>query len=107
MEASHVSAKINVDALPRSPVLRRQAQAIQYQCVASGGDDYELCFTASPNQHDTITSLSKELGLPLTCIGQITKAQDESLLILEDSDGIPLRPEKSQALLRSFDHFRD
>ncbi len=107
LEASHVSAKINVDALPRSPVLRRQDQAIQYQCAASGGDDYELCFTASPNQHDTITSLSKELGLPLTCIGQITKAQDESLLVLEDSDGRPLRPEKSQALLRSFDHFRD
>ncbi len=107
LEASHVGAKINLDALPRSTVLRRQDQAIQYQCAASGGDDYELCFTANPNQHAKIASLSKELGLPLTCIGQITEAQNESLLILEDSDGIPLSPEKSQALLRSFDHFRD
>ena len=107
LETSHVSAKINLDALPRSTVLRRQAQAIQYQCAASGGDDYELCFTANPDQHDKIASLSKELGLPLTCIGQITKAQDKSLFILEDGEGIPLGPEKSQALLRSFDHFRD
>ncbi|NDC51488.1 MAG: thiamine-phosphate kinase, partial [Burkholderiaceae bacterium] len=45
LEASHVGAQINIDALPRSLVLRRQAQAIQYQCAASGGDDYELCFT--------------------------------------------------------------
>ncbi len=107
LEASHVGAQINLDALPRSTVLRRQAQAIQYQCAASGGDDYELCFTAKPNQHNTITGLSKKLGLPLTCIGQITEVQNESLLILEDSDGIPLSPEKSRALLRSFDHFRD
>ncbi len=107
LEASHVGAQINLDALPRSQVLRRQDQAIQYQCAASGGDDYELCFTANPNQHDNIASLSKELGLPLTCIGQITEVQNESLLILENSDGIPLGPEKSQALLRSFDHFRD
>ncbi len=88
-------------------MLRRQVEAIQHQCAASGGDDYELCFTANPNQHDNIMSLSKELALPLTCIGQITEAQDQSLLILEDSDGIPLSTEKSQALQKSFDHFRD
>ncbi len=107
LEASQVGAKINLDALPRSQVLRRQVEAIQHQCAASGGDDYELCFTANPNQHDNIMSLSKELALPLTCIGQITEAQDQSLLILEDSDGIPLSTEKSQALQKSFDHFRD
>ncbi len=107
LEASHVGAQINLEALPRSQVLRRQVEAIQYQCATSGGDDYELCFTANPNQHDNIKNLSKELGLPLTCIGQITEAQDENLLILQDSDGIPLSPEKSQALQRSFDHFRE
>lgn len=107
LEASHVGAQINIDALPRSTVLRRQDQAIQYQCAASGGDDYELCFTANPDQHRNIEALSKELKLPLTCIGQITEAQDKSLLMLEDSDGIPLGPERSQALQKSFDHFRD
>ena len=107
LEASRVGAQINVDALPRSQVLRRQVETIQYQCAASGGDDYELCFTANPNQQDNIASLSKELGLPLTRIGQITEARDESLLILQGRDGIPLSPEKSQALQRSFDHFRE
>ncbi|NDH56421.1 MAG: thiamine-phosphate kinase, partial [Burkholderiaceae bacterium] len=107
LEASHVGAQINIDALPRSLVLRRQAQAIQYQCAASGGDDYELCFTTNPNQHDKITKLSAELGLPLTCIGQIIKSQDENSLILENSDGVPLSPEQTKELQRSFDHFRD
>jgi thiamine-monophosphate kinase len=107
LEASHVGAQINIDALPRSQVLRRQAQAIQYQCAASGGDDYELCFTTNSNQHDKITKLSAELGLPLTCIGQIIKSQDENSLILENSDGVPLSPEQTKELQRSFDHFRD
>jgi len=107
LEASHVGAQINIDALPRSQVLRRQAQAIQYQCAASGGDDYELCFTTNSNQHDKITKLSAELGLPLTCIGQIIKSQDENSLILENSDGVPLSPKQTKELQRSFDHFRD
>lgn len=107
LEASHVGARINVDALPRSQVLRRQAEVIQYQCAASGGDDYELCFTANPNQHDNITSLSKELRLPLTCIGQVTEFQDKNVLILEDGYGTPLSSEQSNELQRSFDHFRD
>ena len=85
----------------------RQAQEIQYQCAASGGDDYELCFTTNPNQHDNIAKLSAELGLPLTCIGQIIKSQDENSLILENSDGVPLSPEQTNELQRSFDHFRD
>lgn len=107
LEASHVGAQINIEALPRSQVLRRQSEVIQYQCAASGGDDYELCFTTKPDQHDKIAKLSTELGLPLTCIGQITEVRDENVLVLQDRYGSPIDREQSEALQRSFDHFRD
>ena len=40
-------------------------------CVLSGGDDYELCFTASNAQRSAIETISQKLQLPLTRIGSI------------------------------------
>ncbi|MDP3086948.1 MAG: thiamine-phosphate kinase [Methylotenera sp.] len=40
--------------------------------VLAGGDDYELCFTASLEKHAEILKLSESIKLPLTCIGYIT-----------------------------------
>ncbi len=39
--------------------------------VLTGGDDYELLFTAPPSAADDIEGLSKELDLALTRIGQM------------------------------------
>jgi thiamine-monophosphate kinase len=39
--------------------------------LATGGDDYELLFTAPTEANDEITSLSRGLGLPITEIGVI------------------------------------
>lgn len=45
--ASEVGAEIDVDALPISDALRQHFSADeQYDFALSGGDDYELCFTA-------------------------------------------------------------
>jgi len=107
LEASKISARINVDALPRSKILYRQTETIQYQCAASGGDDYELCFTTNPNQRTTIEALSKELALPLTCIGEITERSGANLLVVHDGLGNPLAKNKMEVLQRSFDHFKD
>jgi thiamine-monophosphate kinase len=38
---------------------------------ASGGDDYELCFTAMPMQHDAIGRLAREHDVAITRIGRI------------------------------------
>jgi thiamine-monophosphate kinase len=37
----------------------------------TGGDDYELIFTAPRSSGDTIQALSKTLVLPLTAIGRV------------------------------------
>jgi thiamine-monophosphate kinase len=67
VDASEVGAELDLDALPLSAALERTVDddaARQY--AATGGDDYELCFTAS-------RSLPDELGgVTVTAIGTIT-----------------------------------
>jgi len=39
----------------------------------SGGDDYELCFTANPSREKAIVRLSGQVGIPITRIGMISE----------------------------------
>jgi len=72
LDASHTAAEIGLAMLPVSPVMRAYvASPLGEQCVLSGGDDYELCFTAPVMHHAKIVSISARLDLPLTCIGKI------------------------------------
>ncbi len=41
--------------------------------VLTGGDDYELVFTASPDSANAIEGISRVLGLPLTDIGRMER----------------------------------
>jgi thiamine-monophosphate kinase len=72
LDASQTSAEIDLALLPVSSVMRAYAASpLGEQCVLSGGDDYELCFTAPVMRHAEITNISARLGLPLACIGKI------------------------------------
>ncbi|MGH9846328.1 MAG: thiamine-phosphate kinase, partial [Blastocatellia bacterium] len=50
------------------------------QALLSGGEDYELCFTASKKKSVELAKLSRKLRLPLTRIGRIEKGQGLTLL---------------------------
>lgn len=54
----------------------------------TGGDDYELCFTAAIEHRTTIDNLAQQLQLPLTRIGTIMA--DQQLTIL-DANHSPLK----------------
>lgn len=70
--ASGVGARLDARALPSSAALRQAFDAATCLALqASGGDDYELCFTAPAAQRDVIHALSQTLNLPLTHIGEI------------------------------------
>jgi thiamine-monophosphate kinase len=70
--ASGVGAEIDVDALPASDALRAAFDAdVRRTLQATGGDDYELCFTAPVAQRAALEALSRALALPLACIGRI------------------------------------
>ncbi len=72
--------------------------ALLQQCILSGGDDYELCFTAPAAYHENLQRISAQLDLPLTCTGKIVAGRG---CIVQDANGKPLHFERS-----GYDHFR-
>ena len=107
LNQSKVDAQIWIDQLPKSAILLKQDLSIQNQFAASGGDDYEICFTADKHQRDAFEQISKTLNLPLTRIGQILEMKGNVALIeILNSDGIQLSNIETTALMKSFDHFK-
>lgn len=71
--ASQVSAEIRIDKLPLMPELVSVfGQKKALQLALTGGDDYQLCFTAPENKVRKIFSLSEDMECPVTVIGQIS-----------------------------------
>ena len=86
LQSSDVGAEINLHDLPCSKIVSNYFADEQVQrMVLTGGDDYELCFTAPVEKHREIRNLSKALGLPLSCIGRITS--DRGLIIRGPDNG--------------------
>lgn len=70
--ASGRGATVEIDALPISAALRRAFDGEQCrQLTASGGDDYELCFTAPVAMRGRIRELTDASDLAVTPIGCI------------------------------------
>jgi thiamine-monophosphate kinase len=97
LEQSGVSATVRLDCLPVLPSGKYEALALD--CQLSGGDDYELVFTAAAARHRQIKQLDQQLGLALTCIGNLTE-EDSGSLNLIDASGRPVT-----AAQRGYDHF--
>jgi thiamine-monophosphate kinase len=90
LDASRVGAAIDASALPSSSALRRavpDAKARRHWQL-SGGDDYELCFTAAPRAAARVAQLARTLRLPLTRIGTITRRRGLRVL---DERGAEMR----------------
>jgi len=73
-----------------------QAAALRY--VLSGGDDYELVFTAPAHQREAVLQAGAGSNTPVTRIGRITAAAGVQVLA---PDGTPVRGDWT-----SFDHFK-
>ena len=98
-QRSGVGAKVEYSAVPCSADLRPlRDQARVRRAILAGGDDYELCFTASPQSVAVIEELSTTLDIALTRIGTIVEGDAVSVF---DAAGRPL-----SARDRGFDHFR-
>lgn len=76
LKRSGMAARVNVDAIPRSPWLAAQADDIQRICTLAGGDDYELCFTAPLAVRSRMADISAQCGVALTRIGEIIAPGD-------------------------------
>jgi thiamine-monophosphate kinase len=93
-EQSKVGARINVDRLPLSSVLRNEMDyASALNLALTGGDDYELCFTIAPTQADWLQQTAQTLNCPVQCIGEITAGSGIDL-VTETGESWP-EPTKS------------
>ena len=68
------------------------------RCALSGGDDYELVFTAPPALRNGVAAAAEATGTAVTRIGTVVA---EPGLVLVDSQGRPVENRYA-----SFDHFR-
>jgi thiamine-monophosphate kinase len=100
LKASHVGAEIDwgtARTLMGASSSWSCPENLAMTCVLSGGDDYELVFTASPADAAKVQSLAQTTCTRITRIGCIT-----------GSLGIVVRDAEGQAIDRhfsSFDHF--
>lgn len=91
--ASGVAAEVALDALPASPSLSERFDAgARIALQATGGDDYELCFTAAPAQREAIAGIAVRCDVPLTRIGRIVAGSGVRAL---RADGSEWHPERS------------
>jgi thiamine-monophosphate kinase len=101
LKASHVGADIDTAMVVSTLGSRAQCNlplATQQMLTLSGGDDYELVFTAPEHARADIAALSVSTHTPITRIGKVNGSQQLRLL---DSEGHEIRNE-----FESFDHFK-
>jgi thiamine-monophosphate kinase len=98
LACSGVGAEIHFDRLPVSAIMAtRLHDPVAQQCLLAGGDDYQLCFTASPALHARIAAVGKSVNVKLSCIGNVTSADG---LTVFDTNYQPMTIHA-----KGFDHF--
>ncbi|WP_396267323.1 thiamine-phosphate kinase [Ideonella sp.] len=99
LRASGVGAELELEALPRSLFLGVQSQAWQRTCLLTGGDDYELLFTAPAERHEEVLLSAAISFTPVHCVGRVV-APERGLVVTQRGTPIDL------AGLSAFDHFK-
>lgn len=99
-EQSAVGGSIQLGDLPLSDAFRAHAAtlpAIPYHFALSGGEDYELCFTAHCSKRGKIEDCVKKCGITATRIGIVTRFSE---VIVTNPDGSSYNLQKA-----GFNHF--
>jgi thiamine-monophosphate kinase len=94
---SSLSATLFVDDLPFGEALSSQTIDTRYALALNGGDDYELCFSASADKHHAVIDAGQRSQTQVTCIGRLDKG---SGIEIQDHQGKLI-----SAVNQSFDHF--
>jgi thiamine-monophosphate kinase len=99
-ERSNLSATIERDLLPMSPGLLGIRADLRDACALSGGDDYELCFTAPTSARQRIEALGADQRVAVTRVGLMTARTESVSVMVVDEKGAPVSLPAS-----GFDHF--
>jgi len=87
LEESKVGARIWEDRIPLSGLYQKWIPSYSkdhYQLALSGGEDYELLFTAPTQARDKISALAHSSKILITGIGQILPQKEEFYIIKKD-----------------------
>jgi thiamine-monophosphate kinase len=101
-EQSNVGAAVQLAKIPLSEEYKKEIgsySADPYQLALSGGEDYELLFTAARTKEQAVVKLAKELDIPITVIGKIIDASQGVRVYGEDGKEYPIAQ-------RGHDHFK-
>jgi thiamine-monophosphate kinase len=98
-QASALGARIQTEKVPVADCVRTHFPGTALQKALSGGEDYELLFTAPRAVIENVSSLLEPVGCPVTVIGEMV-ADTEAKVVLLDSDGRSVRLAES-----GWDHF--
>lgn len=96
---SGVSAEIEWERIPLSPVLSTLTVARQHEAALAGGDDYELIFTAPPAAAERIFEAGLLSNTPVSRIGRILE-REETAVVVRTADGLPVAVPST-----GYDHF--
>lgn len=89
---SAVGAEIELAGLPASSALATFDEAGRQHLQATGGDDYELCFTAAPAARAQIVQAMQSAETAVSRIGRIVRGQGVEA---RDANGKVWRPQHS------------
>lgn len=99
-EMSEVGGEIYLEAIPLSPEFRSAARnqpEFPFHFCLTGGEDYELCFTALPANREKIHLCLKNCGITASPVGIVTGFQEVTAI---NGDGTRYTPD-----LAGFNHF--
>ena len=86
-ESRALGAIVDVACLPLSTqAIKVCGESLARRKALNGGDDYEICFTASPAQRSQIEQLRDNCNVRLTCIGSVRTLGGIELTGTDDQD---------------------
>lgn len=84
LESSGVGASVNLAEVPISNQYREVIEMVGWDPALSGGDDYELCFTVSPDKIDQLIDAAREWACGIKEIGRIE--QEVGLRVFDEKN---------------------
>ncbi len=97
LRASGCGAEVMLESLPLSSAVRCWVESQGWQLPLSGGDDYELIFTADSAQREVINGIAENLHCAITPVGKVVPGAGLKLI---KRDGVVVESDP-----RGYTHF--
>ena len=87
-ETSGLGAAIDEPAVPLSAAAREAVRVhpALIEAVLTGGDDYEILFTAPPSAREAVAALARRMELPITRVGTMRQGSGVAVIRADGSE---------------------